>query len=552
MHIPRWSTTAHDLFGTLHPLRLSGTFSPVRWVAVANLVGLVIVAALLLFDLQGPAQPVLVLNGTARFFPLVIFVVVVAGGIAMTALGVAVSRASFLERMVLSVAVVAVALVTLTQLLPEVSNRGFWVTAGLASVVVGLLEMQRWQRRWLPVQILALFAPYVITLIGIGLRGSTDPIFPVRAIALTPLAAIGAGVLAIASVAEDLESRHAVASRWTGRPRSQLVVTVVLLLKLALIAVLYAKVGRDFLGGLKVWSLRNDAPLSWAHALLVAVAIYALATVTEKRPLYDTGRRSSTAAILVTSTINSAGAPFVMAFPSLALPVMWVADHVTLLQIIAIAAIAVAACLQILRQRRLTAGTALLLLAALWLLPPLAGILVARPDNHIPTFWATPIQVDVVLTSIIALRLLMPRRWRTSTRVQLRVILIPAVLIYSEIFFPEAWDHQLAKCFLVVAVVWLLTARAPLVSADPRRQTRVLCMLLGTQLAILVVYYLAFTSPNFQRYMSASVFVGWLWFAVPFAGNLTARITGSETHSYSGASGLRRHRHGESNRRAEG
>jgi len=246
------------------------------------------------------------------------------------------------------------------------------------------------------------------------------------------------------------------------------------------------------------------------------------------------------------------GAPFVMAFPSLALPVMWVADHVTLLQIIAIAAIAVAACLQILRQRRLTAGTALLLLAALWLQPPLAGILVARPDNHIPTFWATPIQVDVVLTSIIALRLLMPRRWRTSTRVQLRVILIPAVLIYSEIFFPEAWDHQLAKCFLVVAVVWLLTARAPLVSADPRRQTRVLCMLLGTQLAILVVYYLAFTSPNFQRYMSASVFVGWLWFAVPFAGNLTARITGSETHSYSGASGLRRHRHGESNRRAEG
>jgi hypothetical protein len=370
----------------------------------------------------------------------------------------------------------------------------------------------------LPVQILALFMPYLITVIGVALRGS------MKASVMIPLAAIAAGVLVIASVVEDLHSRQRGVSHWIDRPQSQLLVILTVLLKFAVIAVFYGGGGGDFLGGEKLWNPRAAAPLSWLHALLVATAIYAVVVASESRPLADSGRGPATAAILVSSSIDRIIAALMIPFglPEVAL---WVVDHKTTLQLVAVVALAIAASVEMQRRRLLTAGTALLLLAGLWLAPPLAGFLADEVGADVPTFWSTPIQVDVALTGLITIAMFATGSWRISTRIQLRMLLLPALLIYSGVLLPESWDGVMARAFLILAVVWLLAAQAPRVAADPRRQTRVLCTLLGTQLATLIVYYLALSNPEFGAgIMSRSAFYGWLWFAIPLSGILTARM----------------------------
>jgi hypothetical protein len=200
-------------------------------------------------------------------------------------------------------------------------------------------------------------------------------------------------------------------------------------------------------------------------------------------------------------------------------------DHDTGLQFAAIVVIAIAATLEVVRRRHLTAGTALLLLFVLWALPSTVGRLAIEARTDVPTFWATPVQVDVALTALGVLVLLSPLGRRVSTRAQLRVLLIPALLIYSAVFLSEEWESWLAKPLLLAAIVWVLVARAPDVVADPRRQTWMLCTFLGAQLATLVVYYLAFMYPGFDEYTSSSALYSWLWFAVPLSAILTARMT---------------------------
>lgn len=518
---------ARDLFRSLNPLRLSGVPMPVRWVAVANLLALAVLGLLIVSDFRGTAKQVLA--GGPSYFPAVIIVTLVAAGIAMTALGVAASRVSSWHRAALSIGVVAAALLALTRLLPEVPGRGAWVAAGLFSVAVGLFEMRRWESRRLPVQILALFIPYLITVIGVVLRGSMDPVFIDMARAMTPLAAVAAGVLVIASVAEALQSRHPGVSHWMDRPLPHRLVVGALLLKFVVIAAFYVGAGGDFLGGEKLWNPRTGAPLSWLHALLVATAIYAIVVASEHRPLADSGREPATAAILVSSSIGSIAALMIPGAGH------WVVDHQTTLQLVAIVALAIAASVEMQRRRRLTAGTALLLLAGLWLTPALAGILADEVGADVPTFWATPIQVDVALTGLVTIAMFTTGRWRISTRVQLRMLLLPALLIYSGVLLPDSWDIVMGRALLILAVVWLLAARAPRVAADPRQQTRVLCTLLGAQLATLVVYYLALGDTEFERrYMSTSALYGWLWFAVPLSGILTARMSAHATHTPSG------------------
>jgi hypothetical protein len=361
-------------------------------------------------------------------------------------------------------------------------------------------------------------------MLGVGVLTAIEvpQLFLARTLALFPIAAVAAGALAIVSIAAALQTPYPRLRTWIGKPRSRLFIGGVVVVKLALIVALYSGAGGDFVGGADfLWKPRTGAPLSWAHATLVAVVILAVVGASERHDLPEMGRGAAIGSIVIASILDE------IAFALRGVPservqaaAKWIFDYSVQLQLVVLSLFAAVACFAW-RRHGLTAGAALLLLAFLWLIPPLTGFLLQAAGREVPTFWATPMQVDTVLTCLV-LPLAM---WTTmfSGRIALRLLLLPALLIYSGILLPQDWEKA-GKYVLVLAVLWLLAARLPPVAADPQRQTRVMSVLLGAQLATLAVYYLSFMALGLEQLSATSSLYGWLWLAVPLAAIFTARV----------------------------
>jgi len=493
-----------------------------RWVAIANLGALALLSILFIRDEHGVPREVI--PGGPPAYPDAIVLVVVCAGIAMTALGIAATRASSWMRLVLSTGVFLTSYAALWRLLPAIPARDAWVIAGLLATTLGLIEIRKTGRLWLPLQIAALSTPYVIVVTGIFLYAAADVVFLSKLLSIAPLAGIAAGVLAFASVAEVLQNPHPRMSRWMGRPQRKLFIFLVLLLKLSVLLALYKGIGSTFVGGAELWNSRLDRPMTWVHALVVAATTLAIVAASERSPLSLQGRETAIAWILAASILPMT-APLVVGITGSFNAGNWVTDNSGLLQLIVVLAFTTLAVAMTFRQRSLTAGNALFLLAGLWLIPPLIGILAYERGTRLAAFWATPIQVDVALTCLVGIAMFALRQRYIAPRTQLRLLLLPALLIYAGVFL-QGVNDRLERYLLVLAILWLLVAHAPRVAADPRRQTRVLGILLGVQVCTLIVFYLAFLFPHLA---SKSTRIGWLWLAVPLSAILTARTSAFTT-----------------------
>ncbi len=529
----------HGFLGPVSRLRLYAVPTPARWVMRASLVALAVMALLFPFEIYGPRVEIL-RSGTSFFLveiqetrvemlrgrntapPLALAFVLIAWGLAFTLMGLAASRASSWSRIAWSAGVLTAAFLALAQLLSITPYRGAWIATGVTATSLGLLRLKQLKYIGLPLQILALMLPYLLIVVSGFPGGQVDLLFLASTLVLLPLAACAAGILAVGSIAESLQSPFPRVRRWIGKPRSRLFVAGILVLKLVVVVTFYCGGSGEFIGAGTLWNPRLDAPLSWLHAIAVGVAIFSVVAVSEKRTLLVTGRTPAIAMILVASALLPiAGA--ISAFGGRWFGAAeWIVDNAVELQLVAILLFAAVASVDVFRRRQLTAGSAVLLIACLWLLPAITGMLAVSAHSDVPTFWAAPAQVDTALTCVVAALLYARGEWALPTRVHLRMLLLPPILVYAVVLLPGKWI-AVERLVLVLALLWMLAARAPHVAAEPERQIHVLGSLLGVPLATLTVYYLASMS-EVSALTSGAAYLGWLWLAVPVAAIFTARV----------------------------
>jgi hypothetical protein len=198
-------------------------------------------------------------------------------------------------------------------------------------------------------------------------------------------------------------------------------------------------------------------------------------------------------------------------------------DSLDLIQLALAAVIVVSAAIWTLRRRPWSTGWYLWLLAGVWLLPPLLGI--ALPDQPV-TFWATPGQVDTLITvGVAGYAILAATRGELRSRATLmaRLLVIPFLVINGARLVPASWTQGLLGLGVVASAVVALALDAPRVSADPRRNQRTVTALVASQLALVTTFVYLVAEAALSGQLDTAAEGAWLWLAIPVAGVLAAR-----------------------------
>ncbi len=466
------------------------------------------------------------------FDPLVSVVLLLALAVINALLALAALRSGTTQR--LGLGVVAVGIATFASgWLPRMPGRQVLAVVLVVALAVALivpLSADR-PRQWLRVSFAAL--PCLLPAALQPFLGAADRLLiGIRAERAAVEASIGLSTLAVFAVLQSIRESRERSVRATERPVSVPMLTGILAAKAALLAALYAHLTGDFLGGPKMWTF-DRAPLTWVHALVVASAIVALGLRSLRLPVVEAGMRPRLAALAATLGLMelAAVAAFVLLMAvdvfvaGATWPITlanWVVDHGAALQIALVAGLFVGTLVRMARGRfrRITSGQVFLVVAGVWLLPPLIGIAFGSPV----TFWAVPGQVDAALTVLAGVLLLRSavRGSPNGRRWVLAIIVVPLVF-HLENLLPESWTAPLLSVLVVLAAAKVLVGNAPPVGADRIRTERERCLTISTQLAILVAYYVLAQSPALREGPETSAFLAWLWFAIPLVSVLTAR-----------------------------
>lgn len=512
----------------------------IRVLLIASQLLVVVLCVMVLTGWRGPA----VTNDFtgALYWPWQALITVLAMGILATCLGVVAVRSRLPARLALSAGVVVLTLLAVDAV-PLGPLRAWLCGLMLMSAVVGLLLPSRGV--WETIRCILVLAPFVVAFFStLSSTGMDQALVAIRAQQLAPFAAVGLSMLAIFSVASAVEGQRERSARLlTGRITIR-AVWITLLVKALLLLALYFRLTGDFLGGEAMWRPRLQAPLSWLHAVVVAVVIVGAALLTLRRPLIGRGFTSHLAALVLCLaamestfiaasgivTAASAVAPTADLSAFFLVPSLMI-DNAEFVQLVGVVALLVSALLVVAIWRRVTTGTFLWLIAGIWLVPPLLGIAFATSDS--PAAWAAPGQVDTLLT-VVVLALLLTRRPRTaSPRILMLLLVVPLVVLYWPTFWPGEWTNRLLPLAVVGAVVVALWLNPPPVYADRQRNERVRALLLGGQLTVLILYVYLLNSADLAGGLDSSSQIAWLWLGIPFTAVLTARVAGGAAGSRS-------------------
>jgi hypothetical protein len=301
------------------------------------------------------------------------------------------------------------------------------------------------------------------------------------------------GLLAVAvtvSLMGSLESRHRRARRFlTWTPSTWLVVALALA-KVVLLALLYLGVFGDALGGSDLWHPRLGVPLTWVHAALVASLALWLAMRCVRRPLADRDLGGRTLVLALAPAVPFFGlllGLFVVTAadvfdprlnPTWGLDVgSWTLENLDNIWLAAALVLLVVPVGERLLRHPLSTGSALWLLAGVWLVPPQLGQWFLTRGHDVPTFWSAPGQVDAALT--VGVLVLLARRRPGELRILLRALVVPAALLLGGSLLPGAWTERLWLVLLLASVAGSLLLRAPAVSADRERYEREVLVLVA-------------------------------------------------------------------------
>jgi hypothetical protein len=499
----------------------------------------VALSGMVLTGWRGPDESLL--GGATTYWPLESSVTLATLGVISVGTTLGAVRSGRWARLALSV--VAVVLVLLGLDAVSIGPARIWILlvglgcAGVAlALPVGSVERE--------VARCALAAvPFVLGAVAQSRSSEVDKaLAALRDAQFAPSSAIGLSLLTIFAVASSVEGHRERAERLTTWHISRRAVLVAVLVKLALLVALYLHLTGDFLGGPTLWRPRLDQPLSWLHAILVGGTIALVGTRSLTRPVRASGFTPRLAALtvvlavmetaavlaLVALTVISTLAPTVYASTFLT-AAGWVVDHVYAIQLSATGLILLAAAIELTVTQRLTTGRYLWLVAGIWLLPPLAGIAFASGGSV--TAWATPGQVDAVLTLIVLVLLFRPigRRGGSSARTLMALVIVPLLVLHLGNLWPSEWTDSLLRVTVVASVAIALLLNPPPVSGDTRQVERSRSLAVAGQLGILVAYLHLLTNADLTSTLGTSATIAWLWLAVPITAVLTVRVSKGAT-----------------------
>lgn len=534
---PGWRSALHraaeSMFPDgLHPVRLQRVGTSAR---VLLATGLVLVAGLALLALtgwRGPQELSPVLG--YPYFPALLPLTALAGGVASALLALVARSARTPARVTMAAGAVAVSL----WVQDSVARWPFGtvvVLAGVTLVTLAFVPAPWLDRFGLRYGLLAV--PFVVAAVaGATGDGTEIDLAALRAMQAGTVSALVVAALAAFALVTALHTRHQrVARAIEGRAPPWLLAAVLALKSAALLA-LYLRLTGDWLGGEPYWRPRLNQPLSWLHAALVATVILVVAVRSWARPLAGAGF-TRWAAILaagagfgylvaalagVIATAGSALRPDADVSGVLAMASQ-VIDGQEVVQVGVAAGLLVLGVYGLIRRRAWTSGVVLQLLGGLWLLPPLVGI--AIPEQPV-TFWATPGQVDTMLTIGVALYVVragLVGTLRQDTTLLVRLLVIPTIVVNGDRLLPESWTAPLLTVAIVMSTVVALALDAPPVSPDRRRNERTLGLLVAGQVALLTAYLYLLPDAELTGQLDTAARGAWLWLAVPAAGVLAAR-----------------------------
>lgn len=347
-------------------------------------------------------------------------------------------------------------------------------------------------------------------------------------IALFGAAAAFAAFGAYYGVARAAESRSALL-RPLYRPDLPLLAVLAVVGLVVVLAVLRLTVARELFPAPdpELWTPAERSPLSWAHALAVAVLVVVVAVRSVARPLRRSRARGVTAALAVAGNAHlvlaalgilvgllvaiTTGGVLLLDVP----PVV-----VAALKFAGVTAIVVVALLPPFRG---TTARALALVTGAYLVPfTLLGLLAATgslPDPLVGAA-ASPVQIALLLLAVAVVAAVVPPvRRALGAGLVVRLAVVPFVAVHAGWLLPAAWS-ELGRIVLVVGVLLALLWFAPKPSADRTAHAAGVLATSGGQLLALTGFALAL--PSFVD-DPAIVVLGLFWLSVAVIAGLVVR-----------------------------
>jgi len=516
----------------VRPVRLSRMDPAPRITTIAGLGAVAVLSVLVVTGWRGREAVTPVLGNP--YWPLLLPVTILSAGLVTALLAMAAVASTPLRRLALGAVSALLALWAMDSL-PDWPFRLSLVLLGLGMVIAAFSTPRLPLPH--PVRLVLATLPFAGAAIASTAQGGIQAdLAALRALQVGTVAALVVAAIGTLGVVSALQARHERAAHLIEGRASVTVLGLVLALKLALLAGLYLRLTGDLLGGEPYWRPRLNQPLSWLHAGVVAALILSVVARSWRRPLEGRGFRPLAAVIAAGSalgylvgTIVGVLATAATALNPTADPAWLFAvagsliDSLDLIQLALAAVIVVSAAIWTLRRRPWSTGWYLWLLAGVWLLPPLLGI--ALPDQPV-TFWATPGQVDTLITvGVAGYAILAATRGELRSRATLmaRLLVIPFLVINGARLIPASWTQGLLGLGVVASAVVALALDAPRVSADPRRHQRTVTALVASQLALITTFVYLVADAALSGQLDTAAEGAWLWLAIPVAGVLAAR-----------------------------
>ncbi len=516
----------------VRPLRVARMAPAPRITVVGGLTAIAALAVLVVTGWRGPEATTPVLGNS--YWPLLLPLTILSTGLVTALLAMTAVVSGPARRLALGAVGTLLALWAMDSL-PQWPFRLALVLLGTAMVLTAF-SPARWPLPH-PVRLLLTVLPFAAAAVAsLGQGGIQADIAALRALQLGTVTALVIAAIGAFGLVSALQARHERAAHLIEGRASVALLVVVLVAKFALLVALYLHVTGDWLGGEPYWRPRLSQPLSWLHAAGVAALIVCVVTRSWQRPLVARAFRPLAAVVaagsglgyLLGAVVGVLASAMTALNPAADATGLFVAagaivDSLGLLQLTLAVGILVSAVVWSLRRRPWTTGWYLWLLSGLWLVPPLIGV--TLPEQPV-TFWATPGQVDTMITlaaagyaTVAAAR----GQLRSRATLLVRLLVIPFLVINGAQLFPGSWTQGLLGLGVVASAVVSLGLDAPKVSADPRTNQRTVSALVAAQLALLTtVVYLA-PDAALSGQLDTAAASAWLWLALPVAGVLAAR-----------------------------
>jgi hypothetical protein len=285
----------------------------------------------------------------------------------------------------------------------------------------------------------------------------------------------------------------------------------------------------------ELWSPFAKAPISWAHAVVVAALVVAVAARSVRHPLRRARERRITAALAVAGNADLALgiAVIIVAMALAAVTGGFLIPEVPPIAVAALKFVGVVAItvFALLPPFRGTAARALAIVSGAYLVPLTLNGLVGAAGVTLPPglagYPASPVQVMLALLVVAVVGAAVPAvRREFGTGLVVRLAIVPIVAVHAGWLLPAVWSES-GRFVLVVGVLIAVLFLLPPLAEDRDQHALDVLGASGGQVLALAVFALAL--PSFLN-DSQLVVLGLFWLSVGVIAALTVRVADDPLH----------------------